>query len=584
MRLGLACASLVFVATLYGCSRAGLGLPEATGDSSSGGGSSSSSSGPGPSSVSSSSTGPGGAGSCGDGVVGPEEQCDDANMSVDDACVLCAAAFCGDGFVWSGIEQCDDANLIDTDSCLTGCFAASCGDGIVWRGVEACDDGNFDPNDGCDQCALTTCGDGVLDPFEECDDGNLSNNDQCLNTCLLAFCGDSFVMTGVEECDDGNGSNNDACVVGCQDAECGDGFVRVGVEECDDGNTVSGDGCQADCVLGQCGDGILDPGEECDDANSIPTDDCVLCQVAECGDGFEHAGVEACDDGNSSNSDACVAGCQDAACGDGFLWVGVEACDDGNLNNGDGCSSTCQLPACGDGLVEGSEQCDLGALNQDRPALSRKQGAAAAVPIVPIRQDTTAPLFYAYFSSSGHTGLEAVQTSRLFFYLEGTTAQLSLFMFHGIDFDATGQFQPNANVDFNITNLPTATFVALTDDNPSEFFKPTGTTAVGDWNFGQNTDGGVLSNFPFPGNWSVDVDASFNFGVNTWSYVEGSLSFSSLVMSQTVTLTAFDTPSACRTNCTIPACGDSILDGGEICDDGNTTGGDGCSADCKSLF
>jgi cysteine-rich repeat protein len=33
----------------------------------------------------------------------------------------------------------------------------------------------------------------------------------------------------------------------------------------------------------------------------------------------------------------------------------------------------------------------------------------------------------------------------------------------------------------------------------------------------------------------------------------------------------------------VPACGDGILDGGEVCDDGNTVGGDGCAADCSSL-
>ena len=30
-------------------------------------------------------------------------------------------------------------------------------------------------------------------------------------------------------------------------------------------------------------------------------------------------------------------------------------------------------------------------------------------------------------------------------------------------------------------------------------------------------------------------------------------------------------------------CGNAIVDPGEVCDDGNTVGGDGCSADCKSL-
>lgn len=40
----------------------------------------------------------------------------------------------------------------------------------------------------------------------------------------------------------------------------------------------------------------------------------------------------------------------------------------------------------------------------------------------------------------------------------------------------------------------------------------------------------------------------------------------------------------CRLNCRLGGCGDRILDTptGEVCDDGNTTSGDGCSADCHS--
>ena len=44
------------------------------------------------------------------------------------------------------------------------------------------------------------------------------------------------------------------------------------------------------------------------------------------------------------------------------------------------------------------------------------------------------------------------------------------------------------------------------------------------------------------------------------------------------------TPNACRPGCHLPVCGDGIVDSefGEVCDDGNTQSGDGCSADCKS--
>ena len=44
------------------------------------------------------------------------------------------------------------------------------------------------------------------------------------------------------------------------------------------------------------------------------------------------------------------------------------------------------------------------------------------------------------------------------------------------------------------------------------------------------------------------------------------------------------TPNACRPGCHLPVCGDGIVDSefGEVCDDGNTRSGDGCSYDCRS--
>ena len=42
-------------------------------------------------------------------------------------------------------------------------------------------------------------------------------------------------------------------------------------------------------------------------------------------------------------------------------------------------------------------------------------------------------------------------------------------------------------------------------------------------------------------------------------------------------------PDACRTTCRLPRCGDGVRDATEVCDDGNTDYGDGCSGDCRSL-
>ena len=59
------------------------------------------------------------------------------------------------------------------------------------------------------------CGDGFVRNAEECDDGNSSNTDVCLNTCVLATCGDGFAREGVEACDDGNQQDGDGCSSTC---------------------------------------------------------------------------------------------------------------------------------------------------------------------------------------------------------------------------------------------------------------------------------------------------------------------------------------------------------------------------------
>ncbi|MBK7826810.1 DUF4215 domain-containing protein [Nannocystis sp.] len=152
-------------------------------------------------------------------------------------------------------------------------------------------------------------------------------------------CGDGQVGVG-EACDDGDADNSDECLASCEVASCGDGFVHAGVEACDDGNQNGGDGCEPDCTLGECGDGVVQGGEQCDDGNGDNADDCLAtCLNASCGDGFVRAGVEACDDGNASDTDACVQGCVAASCGDGFVQAGTEQCDDGNQTPGDGCDN-----------------------------------------------------------------------------------------------------------------------------------------------------------------------------------------------------------------------------------------------------
>ncbi len=86
-----------------------------------------------------------------------------------------------------------------------------------------------------------------------------------------------------------------------------------------------------------------------------------------CGNGKVERG-EACDAGDANSdsvADACRTHCAPARCGDGVVDNGEE-CDDGAQNSStlvDACRpTTCRLPHCGDGVVGPTEVCDDGNL------------------------------------------------------------------------------------------------------------------------------------------------------------------------------------------------------------------------------
>ena len=83
---------------------------------------------------------------------------------------------------------------------------------------------------------------------------------------------------------------------------------------------------------------------------------------------------------------------------------------------------------CGNGVVEGREQCDEGALNEDRPALSllNENLGADFVPVQPVVGSANAVQLYAFSSQSAHTGFERVFSSVLFVYRQAGVGSLEL--------------------------------------------------------------------------------------------------------------------------------------------------------------
>jgi cysteine-rich repeat protein len=190
--------------------------------------------------------------------------------------------------------------------------------------------------------------------------------------------------------------------------------------------------------------------------------------------------------------------------------------------------------------------------------------------------------FYRYESESSHTGLERVDHSALFLYRDVRDGSLSLFSHHGIDEDSSGITLDHGLVDMDLEGLPPGTTVLLADEGDELYFVGDG-RAEGRWEFWRNTDGGVLGPLPFPGSWEIHVTIALGEGIHSWSYYDSDAAEITLRPRQEAILRAYDTPSDCRTDCTIPRCGDGRLDAGEVCDDGNVTSGDGCSADCRTL-
>jgi cysteine-rich repeat protein len=97
---------------------------------------------------------------------------------------------CGDGFL-EPEEQCDDHNTNDGDGCSGACIdevpGAVCGNGTL-ETDEECDDNNTTNGDGCSStCALDApggvCGNGTVEIDEECDDGNITDGDECSSVC-----------------------------------------------------------------------------------------------------------------------------------------------------------------------------------------------------------------------------------------------------------------------------------------------------------------------------------------------------------------------------------------------------------------
>jgi cysteine-rich repeat protein len=111
--------------------------------------------------------------------------------------------------------------------------------------------------------------------------------------------------------------------------------------------------------MGVCGNGAVENGEDCDDSGESATcdDDCT---AVDCGDeNVNELAGEVCDEGGESFN--CDSDCTEVECGDGIVNESHdEICDDGGPTAT--CDPDCTAPLCGDGVqnIATLESCDDG--------------------------------------------------------------------------------------------------------------------------------------------------------------------------------------------------------------------------------
>jgi cysteine-rich repeat protein len=215
-----------------------------------------------------------------------ETQLDSVEYKLDQLlAILGGVSLCGNGIVDPG-EECDDANNIDGDGCSATCKFEFCGDNIINNDWEECEtDSDCETNQVCNDCLCEDipekCGNGELDPGEECEatgiyEGQygpgsefMCNADKTLSECNPATCkyedteqcssncGASQTCNGVapetelESCSFGSKFLGDYCDANCQakDTICESGFAGcTGAPECD-GFAPGTGGCTSQCQL-----------------------------------------------------------------------------------------------------------------------------------------------------------------------------------------------------------------------------------------------------------------------------------------------------------------------------------------------
>lgn len=319
--------------------------------------------------------------------------------------------------------------------------------------------------------------------------------------------------------------------------------------------------------------------------------------------GLADAGPGATDSGPSL-PDGGDAGPAAGRCGNGELNAG-ETCDDGNRDNGDGCNDMCQLE-CGDGMVQPTELCDTGipagmpgacptdcddGMACTTDALSGADCAAECVHgdiTIPVNGDGCCPAGATSSADDdcaamcGNMILEAGEACE-----DGTAMPCPTSCDDGNTCTTDALTGAAASCDAVCTNTA-ITACSTTSDGCC----PTGCDSATDADCSATCGNGI---FEPPTELCEDGTAmpcrtSCDDGMAcTVDTLIGSAAMCNVQCTNAaITACSATSDGCCPGVCTavndadcMPVCGNSAIEAGENCDDGNTVSGDGCSSTCQ---
>lgn len=274
--------------------------------------------------------------------------------------------------------------------------------------------------------------------------------------------------------------------------------------------------------------------------------------AASCGNGILEPQVEECDDGNSIDNDGCTACTIDPVCGDGIVETGEE-CDDGNILAGDGCSATCENEEC--------ISLDFNNLNTGEILSNQLPGINISAENNSSGHPDAAIIFDSSNPSGGDHDLATPGSG------SGNNSSLEKIIIIAEDID------DNNNDGF-------------VDDPDDEGY---GGKIFFDFINPVRVESLTLIDIENSSSYVKGLDSSNNELFNINAADQGDNSVQTINTNQTTVTTnrleiGLDSSGAVdnlRYCYVAPICGNSNVEAGESCDDGNTSNGDGCDSQCQ---